>query len=395
MSNPFDATASMLGYLFQCRLALADAIPRLRYQGSFKVSIETLEDIVFETSGQPLELLQTKHHAGTSSGLGDSSADLWKTLRIWAEGLREGRWADDTVHFLATTATAQPGSVAWMLRRADRDPVRARERLDQVSRTSTNEDNRPLYEAYSRLSPDERLSLLERVVIVDRRPTIEAVEQLLQRELTTTVRREHIESFVARLEGWWFQRVVNHLRRTVAGDVIRSEELDAAIDRLRDQFGPDNLPIDEELAQVEVDEAAYLNSVFVAQLKLLGLAGKRVLNAMRQYYSASEQRSRWLREGILRFGELQTYDRRLQQEWDIHFTAMLDELGNEATEEEAIKAARLLYRWAEQDAAFLIRPSCDEPFICRGTLQMLADSRKVGWHPQFLDRLKDLVRTAS
>lgn len=156
-----------------------------------------------------------------------------------------------------------------------------------------------------------------------------------------------------------------------------------------------NLPIDEELIQVDIDEAAYLNDVFVAQLKLLGLAGKRVLNAMRQYYSASEQRSRWLREGILRFGELQTYDRRLQQEWDILFTAMLDDLGQEATEEEMVKAARILYKWAAQDAAFLIRPSCDEPFICRGSLQMLADSRKIGWHPQFLERLKNIVREAS
>ena len=33
MSNPFDATASMLGYLFQCRLTLADALRRLCYQG--------------------------------------------------------------------------------------------------------------------------------------------------------------------------------------------------------------------------------------------------------------------------------------------------------------------------------------------------------------------------
>jgi hypothetical protein len=395
MSIPFDATASMLGYLFQCRLALVDSIPRLRYQGSFKISIETLEDVAFETSGQPLELLQTKHHAGTSSGLGDSSADLWKTLRIWSDGLREGRWPDDTIHYLATTATAQPASIAWMLRKPARDPQRARDRLDQVARTSTNRENQALYAAYLKLSQEERLSLLQRVIVLDRMPTIDAVEQQLREELTITVRREHLEAFVSRLEGWWFQRVVNHLRRTPPDDVIRSEELDAAIDRLRDQFHPDNLPIDEELIQVDIDEAAYLNNVFVAQLKLLGLAGKRVLNAMRQYYSASEQRSRWLREGILRFGELQTYDRRLHQEWDILFTAMWDDLGQTATEEEMVKAARILYKWAEQDAAFLIRPSCDEPFICRGSLQMLADSRKIGWHPQFLERLKDVVREAS
>src|SRR5438046_2091611 len=99
MSNPFDATASMLGYLFQCRLALVDAIRRLRYQGSFTVSLETLEDIVFEKQGQPTELLQTKHHVSRSASISDSSPDLWKTIRVWAEGFSQNRWEADTIHY--------------------------------------------------------------------------------------------------------------------------------------------------------------------------------------------------------------------------------------------------------------------------------------------------------
>ena len=395
MSNPYDATASVLGYLFQCRVALADAIPRLRSDGSFTVALETLEDVVFEKQGQPAELLQTKHHIQTSSGLGDASTDLWKTLRGWADGYLHHRWPADSLHYLITTSTAQAGSIASFLRQDGRDVVKARDRLDQIARTSGNQEHKPLYEAYLKLSPAERLSLLERTVIFDRSPNIAGVAQRLRQELTLTVHAEHLDSFIQRLEGWWFQRVILHLQRTNENEAIRSEELAARIDYLRDQYLPTNLPIDEDLTTVEIDESTFMNHVFVAQLRLLGIAGRRVLHAMRQYYRASEQRSRWLREGILRFGELHTYDRRLCEEWDIRFTQMLDDLGNETAEEEMVKAAKVLYKWAEQDASFLIRPACNEPFICRGSLQMLADACAVGWHPKFGERLKDLVQEAS
>jgi hypothetical protein len=209
------------------------------------------------------------------------------------------------------------------------------------------------------------------------------------------VRAEHLDSLVQRLEGWWFQRVIDHLRRVTPGDAIRSEELAAKIDDLRDQFRPDNLPIDDDITFAEIDGSIFDNRLFVAQLRLLGLAGRRVLGAMQQFYRADEQRSRWLREGILRFGELQRYDRRLIEEWEIRFNQMLDDLGAEVAEAEMVAAAKVLYQWAERDAAFLIRPACDEPFICRGSLHMLADTGTVGWHPQFIERLRHMAQEAS
>ncbi|MBI2569832.1 MAG: hypothetical protein HYV63_22745 [Candidatus Schekmanbacteria bacterium] len=75
MSSPFDASASLLGYLFQVRIGLADAVRRLRRCETFTVGIETLDDVVFETVGSPVEILQTKHHLNAKTGLGDASAE--------------------------------------------------------------------------------------------------------------------------------------------------------------------------------------------------------------------------------------------------------------------------------------------------------------------------------
>jgi len=54
----FSATDSALGYLYQVRLALLSSLRRLSMDASFTVYFETLDDVVFEQAGTPVELLQ-------------------------------------------------------------------------------------------------------------------------------------------------------------------------------------------------------------------------------------------------------------------------------------------------------------------------------------------------
>ena len=61
--NRFSAADSALGYLYQVRLGLLWSLRRLKGGGDFLVSLETLDDVTFESKGgKPEELLQTKHH---------------------------------------------------------------------------------------------------------------------------------------------------------------------------------------------------------------------------------------------------------------------------------------------------------------------------------------------
>ena len=80
--SPFDASASALGYFYQCRYALLLALTRGDEPDSC-VSIEKLDDVAFhaspDTPGQATELLQFKHHMRRAGGLGDSSPDVWKS----------------------------------------------------------------------------------------------------------------------------------------------------------------------------------------------------------------------------------------------------------------------------------------------------------------------------
>jgi hypothetical protein len=115
------------------------------------------------------------------------------------------------------------------------------------------------------------------------------------------------------------------------------------------------------------------------------------VHAIRNYYRAFEQRSRWVREDLLLIGELERYEERLIEEWDLHFEQMRDDLGDDAAEEAMRQAAQSLYKWVESGSHRFIRPGVTEPAIARGTYQMLADDLRVGWHLEFLDRIKRLL----
>jgi len=47
-----------------------------------------------------------------------------------------------------------------------------------------------------------------------------------------------------------------------------------------------------------------------------------------------------------------------------------------------------------ENANIYIRPQCQQPYIHRGSFQILADKLKIGWHPEFLARLEHLLSSA-
>jgi hypothetical protein len=159
------------------------------------------------------------------------------------------------------------------------------------------------------------------------------------------------------------------------------------------QFKEDNLPID--VLDLEIKHTAFLGEQFVNQLRLIDVGNPRIRIAIREYFRAFEQRSRWVREDLLHVGELGKYETRLVEEWEILFERMKEDLGPDAAEAEKKKAARALYQWVEAEANFPIRPRCGEPFVTRGTFHILANGSapRVGWHPEFLAKLMDLLES--
>lgn len=393
-ANPFSAADSALGYLYQVRIALLWALRKLKQSSDFVVSLETLDDVTFETKGgKPEELLQTKHHRNREATLTDTSSDLWKSLRIWFDGHAANTIPPGTALHLLTTGKAPAGSAAAYLRADNRDVDAAIRLLEATALSSSNANNAPAYAVFSGALAINKRALIEHVIVIDAAPMITDVDKELKAEVFWAVDRNHHDMFLERLEGWWLRRSLKQLASVAAADRILAAEIEAQMSDLREQFKQDSLPVDDDLLTFDMDEAtqvAHASSVFVRQLEIITAGKKRITAAIRDYYRAFEQRSRWLRNDLILIGDLKQYERRLVQEWEIIFEQVKDELGADAAEEVKQRAAREVLKWAE-GVSLPIRPRVTEPFITRGSLHMLADNVQLGWHPEFRDRLAVLL----
>ncbi|WP_061539459.1 ABC-three component system protein [Collimonas fungivorans] len=385
--STFGAGASMVGYLYQVRIALLWAIRRSRVS-DFTVSIETLDDVSFEVDGEPAAVLQAKHSLNAAASLTDFSPELWKTLRVWMVGLASGEVPLDTARFLIATADAPPGSAcAAMGISPERDIAEAAKRLKHAAVTSSNNDLKSAFDAYLTLGEAEREHLLSRIYVVPTQPDAAAILEQLQAELYH-VSLHHQDLSVQMLEGWWFKRVLNELVHPDGG--IPRAEIDAQISEIQESLKPDSLPIDEELdaLMVALDQLPEFSTrPFYKQVELVGGSQLRIRNAITSYLQAFRQRSAWTRHDLLFDADLQKYDKRLHAEWELQYAQVCDELGPNATETAMTRAGRAILKWAE-DAHLPIRFGVNVPWVCRGSLHMLAEDRRLGWHPEFETRLK-------
>lgn len=382
--NKFDATASMVGYLYQCRYALFKALVATREQPAAEISIERFDDVAFEQNGTPFELIQTKHHLGRSGGLGDASSDIWKTLRVWSERTTaDPRSLLSTRFFLITTAQATDGSAAALLRTDGRDESSALTLLEETATTSTNQSNASAYAAFLALRSDQRLALLEAVTVLDGSPGILNMLPDIEAELHHASRNEHLPLLVERLEGWWFSQVIAVLSGQ-SSSTIPVIAVEAKIEELRESFRRDTLPVD--FAHIGIDEtilAEHDDRIFVRQLRRIEVGPKRIEWAIRDYYRAFEQRSRWARDELLVDNEIAHYEQGLVEAWEPRFEGACEDL-DPIDEQGKIRIGKALFKWAENEANFPLR-SVRERFLTHGSLHILANRLAVGWHPDFRD----------
>jgi hypothetical protein len=368
---------------------LLSSLQRLAKDEFFAVYLETLDDVVFEQDGSALELLQLKHHCNRAANLTDASPDLWKSFRVWMEGRANRSIPEDARLYLITTSNIGEGSSASYLMIEKRNEAKALKKLRETATTSTNQTNEPAYRLFRSLSPDAQATLVKAIMILPNAPSISDVNKALRAEVYPVARRHHLDSFLTRLEGWWYRRAVEQL---IAPDTppILSNEIQSAVDDLREQFKDEALPVDEDILDAQINSALYDNSVFVQQIRLTGIGKQRILFAIRDYYRAFHQRSRWIREDLVLVGDLRQYERRLQEEWEYQFARIADEIGDEATEQMKQEVAQKIYAWME-DSEYPIRPQVRERSITRGSFHILADGLKVGWHPEFMHHLQQVL----
>jgi hypothetical protein len=184
--------------------------------------------------------------------------------------------------------------------------------------------------------------------------------------------------------------VIRHLLTGQAP--IEADEVFFELDALRDEFSANDLPIDVTREQADQRELGEDERVFVRQLQLLAISSRSLELAIRDYKRAYMQRARWTDDALVSSRELRRYEERLLDEWE-HVSASAWE--NASSDDDGRVRAGFDVYDRIQSVDLWIRPNCQERFVSRGSYHMLANELKVGWHPDFLARLRHLFESAT
>jgi hypothetical protein len=285
MPNVFDASASLLGYLYQCRSALLLALREGRNRPDFKIYIERFDDVAFGQDEDIYARIQLKHTQSGSKSLTDKSPDLWKTIRVWSEATYTGELVPpDASLGLITVASASDGSIAGRLRMTNRDETSALADLTEIAKAGGNQENAPGYEAFLALSFRQRRDLVSAITVFASSGNINSARELLKQEVAYVVPRQFIVPFIDRLEGWWINRIIRQLS-SEHEEPIRSIEVESHILDIQSQFEAENLTIDHVFSTPT--NAVNPNTddrLFVQQLRLISLSNPRIASAILDYY---------------------------------------------------------------------------------------------------------------
>jgi len=390
MNTAYSAAPSALGYFYQCEIALLEMLRR--GDPALEVSIELLDDVAFE--GEQTELLQAKYHVNPGN-LTDGSADLWKTLRVWSDGAPTNQ---NSALILMTTSVAVEGSIAAELRPGPaRNSTSAHNRLVSHAKSASGATLARARAAFLALSDDERRDLVDRIIVIDSAPLLDSIDEAFHHELRYAAPADRRDALVARLREWWLIRAEQIVVGVASGASPRVSflEVEARIADLRDQLSADNLPNDlEELPPPTDDAVSADQRKFVMQLRLISLANARIRIAVHDYNRAFAQRARWLREDLVELGELRTYEQRLIDEWQRVWLPETDD-DTEMSEDDAAEFGRSVHRACDEAVVEPIRVRATAPYIMRGSMQMLADELRIGWHKDWVGRMQELLEEAT
>lgn len=389
-ADAHSAAASILGYAFQVKSGLLELLDAMTSQPDLLLTLEMHDDIAWEDSSGAVALLkQYKLHQNTEGHLGNSSDDLWRTLKVWldrpspADPLGPELW-------MVTTAVATEGSIAAMLRPGDgRKPAAALAALERRAEVSRNKDTKKAREKFLTLTEAERAVFVGRIYVADGSGNLTALTADVANHLRPGAPYEHFDAYLEQVWGWWGKEALRLLEGK--RPTIGVQEMLKALDRIRDQFTSDNLPPMVSRGEVDIDQVMveHADRLYVHQLRRIDLRPRQLTKAVMDYQRAYLQSTRWLERNLVDYAELEEFAEDLRDEWERAFDHLCSKLPASPSEADKQAAGRDLLRDLE-NSTITIR-TFREPFFARGQRHALAEEQKAGWHPDFQDHLAEFL----
>lgn len=388
-----SAGDAALGFYYQAFYALRTLLDHSHDDAT--VCVETLDDVVLQSSGQTL-LTQLKHSLSADpAAVTLASRPLWRTLKAWIDVLP--RLVLSATKFQLVTVASlgeEPVLQALLDHEADRTELRealakeAQRVVDEHGAALASGNPKPPHldrvkacEAFLALPESTQTELLKRTSIMSGESCIVDLEVDIARRLTLFP-DEYRSPLAQRLIAWWDLQVIHTLCNMREHSISRIE-VQREIAHLAGEIEREELLPEFETLLPPPDHE--VDSMLVAQIALVGGDDLDIEVATREQWRACEQRHAWIENRLDMATRLAQYDTILREAWSDLHRRMARGCTSDDDENKCRKGLDIL-RWSHDEAYKQVRPlapNWNAPYYVRGSYQTLAMSLTVGWHPEF------------
>ncbi len=361
-----------------------------RDKPNLTIKLEDLDDLVIN-SPENFQLIQLKHHNTVDSSLSDRSLDFWKTIRVWSSEIKQGKIKeiDNTIFSLITTGKVSDNSFLLKLKDGrNRDAEYALKEMIKISTDQSVESTKKAYEAFSLLSDSQKKLLVDNIYIVDQEVDIVVVKELIESQLKYSAPPDKVSALFEGVIGWWLRQCIDLLSDPDNKSEIKDRDLQNKIWEIIETLKQDNLPDSFELEYIENPLNEFENHLFFKQLKLIALGNKSLLKAINDFRKAYGQKNKWLQDGLIMPDEIKNYEQNLYDNWEKLFSIVADNNDGSKNSEELMLAGKNFYNEFIGKNHPNIRPNYSSVYYPIGSYHMLAEEKRIGWHPNY-DNLID------
>lgn len=376
-SGESTAAGPAAGYFYQLRFSLLKALQLHPKFPTGAISIELADDVSF-THDQITVDNQLKHSIKPGSTLTVKSPAFWRTLAIWLGQHGNPSSQAREFHLVSTSKIPDDDPLKRFSAASSRDEKTGTlELLKIAANESSNKASKADRELFLSFEDSTILYLLRRMTIFEEASDLGNIAIDLDEALHWAVGGGNASNLREDLEGWWINRIFNQWKDR-KGALVVLEEVATRVHFLRQRHDEVKLTFDIEAPDcTEILE----DKNFVRQMRLVTDQTARIRRAQKSYLMAQAARSKWVREFLIDPEELAQYDDGLFERWEAHQLGIIDELGDDSDPEAVKTAGKKILHWAETSEVQL--RNLRNLFLTSGSYQALADSMRLGWHPNF------------
>jgi hypothetical protein len=387
MSNEslHTATGQMAGYLFQPDRAL---VLLCSCKNKEAVSIELIDDVAtVDKSGNVIYREQDKSSIQQDGKpFKNRSKDLWNTLKIWIDDIKNGTLNIDSTKLVCVTN-----------KKLDDDFI-----LKKISAAKTKEEiaSAILLLKTAAAKPPASIKEISKAVIAEE----EILSQLISRielieDNSLETRNQEIaeklhlddeikENVILSLRGWVIDSILTQLDQGKA-PVIKKSDFNNRLNRIINKEKDDRIVFSiKRMVKnriTEEDREQVIDRIFVKQLDLLEHPDKSsiLLDAIDDFLCSESERTRLTQKGDIDREDLNDLDDASKERWKEVFRRKQLQLKLNLTETQLGELAYEIYDSTISGYIAEIKGFRVQSYLMKGSFHKLSDELEIGWHPNW------------